>query len=257
MTYIIAHYCANPYCPCKTVTLNFFDANSKSYSRLFELVVNYETWQLESSQIFNSQMNCEEMIDEFMTSIDDQFKADILSEIKPKAKKEHPLRNDIELFDFGADSMIFYSDIYQTEPYETLLFTYGGKRYFVLDHYCPKPKCDCKDALFAFYEINDDGGKAEITMDYKVNYETGVGTVEEMNDGISLRFARELYEEFCMIYGGDAMSLFKNRHREIKRWGAKYFGAGGLLVAAISQKTGRNAPCPCGSGKKYKKCCGS
>lgn len=26
---------------------------------------------------------------------------------------------------------------------------------------------------------------------------------------------------------------------------------------AESQKIGRNAPCPCGSGKKYKKCCGS
>ena len=24
-----------------------------------------------------------------------------------------------------------------------------------------------------------------------------------------------------------------------------------------SQKIGRNAPCPCGSGKKYKKCCGA
>lgn len=24
----------------------------------------------------------------------------------------------------------------------------------------------------------------------------------------------------------------------------------------ISQKVGRNEPCPCGSGKKYKKCCG-
>jgi len=23
-----------------------------------------------------------------------------------------------------------------------------------------------------------------------------------------------------------------------------------------SKKTGRNDPCPCGSGKKYKKCCG-
>ncbi len=22
------------------------------------------------------------------------------------------------------------------------------------------------------------------------------------------------------------------------------------------EKVGRNAPCPCGSGKKYKKCCG-
>jgi preprotein translocase subunit SecA len=27
--------------------------------------------------------------------------------------------------------------------------------------------------------------------------------------------------------------------------------------AARSQKVGRNAPCPCGSGKKYKQCCGS
>ena len=25
---------------------------------------------------------------------------------------------------------------------------------------------------------------------------------------------------------------------------------------AVSTKVGRNEPCPCGSGKKYKKCCG-
>ena len=25
---------------------------------------------------------------------------------------------------------------------------------------------------------------------------------------------------------------------------------------ARAQKVGRNDPCPCGSGKKYKKCCG-
>jgi uncharacterized protein YchJ len=28
-------------------------------------------------------------------------------------------------------------------------------------------------------------------------------------------------------------------------------------VPAKSEKVGRNAPCPCGSGKKYKKCCGA
>ena len=26
---------------------------------------------------------------------------------------------------------------------------------------------------------------------------------------------------------------------------------------AVSRKVGRNDPCPCGSGKKYKKCCGA
>jgi len=29
-----------------------------------------------------------------------------------------------------------------------------------------------------------------------------------------------------------------------------------LSKMAVSNKVGRNDPCPCGSGKKYKKCCG-
>ena len=29
------------------------------------------------------------------------------------------------------------------------------------------------------------------------------------------------------------------------------------VVKKASQKVGRNDPCPCGSGKKYKKCCGA
>jgi uncharacterized protein len=28
------------------------------------------------------------------------------------------------------------------------------------------------------------------------------------------------------------------------------------VAAPPSRKVGRNAPCPCGSGKKYKRCCG-
>jgi SWIM/SEC-C metal-binding protein len=27
-------------------------------------------------------------------------------------------------------------------------------------------------------------------------------------------------------------------------------------LPSVSEKVGRNEPCPCGSGKKYKKCCG-
>jgi preprotein translocase subunit SecA len=28
-------------------------------------------------------------------------------------------------------------------------------------------------------------------------------------------------------------------------------------VKRVEPKTGRNDPCPCGSGKKFKKCCGA
>lgn len=44
-------------------------------------------------------------------------------------------------------------------------------------------------------------------------------------------------------------SLFE---REDGEW--RFVTGGGIPVT--SEKIGRNEPCPCGSGKKYKKCCG-
>jgi SEC-C motif-containing protein len=56
----------------------------------------------------------------------------------------------------------------------------------------------------------------------------------------------------------------RNRHHELasfeKHEGAWYFTDGAAVppkqVVRTGPKIGRNDPCPCGSGKKYKKCCG-
>jgi len=46
-------------------------------------------------------------------------------------------------------------------------------------------------------------------------------------------------------------------HREEGRWAYAGQASGpGKTVRRESPKIGRNDPCPCGSGKKYKKCCG-
>ena len=44
--------------------------------------------------------------------------------------------------------------------------------------------------------------------------------------------------------------LSEEKRKEIRR---KYHEA----HRAVRTKVGRNDPCPCGSGKKYKKCCGA
>ena len=41
--------------------------------------------------------------------------------------------------------------------------------------------------------------------------------------------------------------------REAGRW----FYLDGTIQSEKPVKVGRNAPCPCGSGKKYKRCCGN
>ena len=56
----------------------------------------------------------------------------------------------------------------------------------------------------------------------------------------------------------------EHEHRErslfVKRGGRWYFRDGKVLgplpIRNEGPRVGRNDPCPCGSGKKYKKCCG-
>lgn len=57
----------------------------------------------------------------------------------------------------------------------------------------------------------------------------------------------------------------KKEHHELSSFkksdGTWYFTTGKPLLAKqvvrVAPKTGRNDPCPCGSGNKYKKCCGN
>jgi len=55
------------------------------------------------------------------------------------------------------------------------------------------------------------------------------------------------------------ISSLKERSRFVKEEGRWYYIDGVVdetVPAKASEKIGRNEPCPCGSGKKYKRCCG-
>ena len=257
MADITASYCTNPFCSCRDVTLDFFDASDKFDNRLFRLVVNYETWQLESYEALNHNLDYTEIADEFMSSLDDQFKADILSKLEPKARKEHTLRDDISLSRLDDSRMVLYSEIYHIEPFEEIFFEFNGNEYYVLDQYCPKPKCDCKDVVLTFYLIEEEKIRKNPILAYRVKFDTGRGIVEDKDADVSLSFANDLYGGLSKAFGGSAISFFEHRYRKIKEWGAVYFGVKDTQVKTSVPKTGRNDPCPCGSGKKYKKCCGS
>jgi SEC-C motif-containing protein len=67
--------------------------------------------------------------------------------------------------------------------------------------------------------------------------------------------------EFVVSYTENGL---KQEHHELstfrKKDGVWYFATGKTMPKPVSRtapKTGRNEPCPCGSGKKFKKCCGA
>lgn len=64
--------------------------------------------------------------------------------------------------------------------------------------------------------------------------------------------------EFRALYRSDSgLGVLHERSRFVFENGCWSYVDGELREsgALMSAKTGRNAPCPCGSGKKYKKCC--
>jgi preprotein translocase subunit SecA len=106
-------------------------------------------------------------------------------------------------------------------------------------------------------------------------------SMDHLRDGIGLRgyaqvdplreYQREGYDAFMdLIYRikrdtvGTMFTLQVRPHQELPEEArgprAMVFSHGDGGSAAPTQrqqrKTGRNDPCPCGSGKKFKKCCG-
>ena len=47
------------------------------------------------------------------------------------------------------------------------------------------------------------------------------------------------------------------RRGDLGQWLFVEGAAGGGAPAPVTAKVGRNEPCPCGSGRKFKKCCGA
>lgn len=54
----------------------------------------------------------------------------------------------------------------------------------------------------------------------------------------------------------DGVPIFHRERSLFEREGDEWRFVSGGAIPAVSQKVGRNELCPCGSGKKYKKCCG-
>lgn len=147
--------------------------------------------------------------------------------------------------------MVKFADIYDADRW---IIEGEGKTYELVDHYCKNEDCPCTEVTFVVLEDGQEVGK--VVFDYRKN------AAEESE------YSFLLDEE---IWGPGFLQIFRLNHEIIKREFRIF-----LLEREVNakskavelserllreqnppawKKVGRNDPCPCGSGKKYKKCC--
>ncbi len=62
--------------------------------------------------------------------------------------------------------------------------------------------------------------------------------------------------EFIARYRDGARSDALHETSRFVREQGRWYYLDGHIHATAAEKTGRNDPCPCGSGRKFKRCCG-
>jgi hypothetical protein len=170
---------------------------------------------------------------------------------------EHAKLAEIQAqFDFEeverSSVMQTYNDIL---PFaETMQVVVDGIEYVVLDQYCVKPRCGCTDVHLNLLPIRQEGDTLESTSSVNVNYDAKTWErVAEEPLPCDMATFRRLMESAIP----DLHTKLQARHKKLcaiyahARERARTTNADSLS----RQSVGRNDPCPCGSGKKFKKCC--
>ena len=147
--------------------------------------------------------------------------------------------------------MVVYNDVL---PFgDELKVTINGENYIIFDQYCVLPWCSCTESgltvcpVTAFNETAE--GLFSITLDY---VKKKWGMPKEQSESFNKKTVISAVEEQIP----DLCRKLLNRHKRLKGIYAHcrehYFEQ---LQQFHPPKIGRNDPCPCGSGKKYKNCC--
>ena len=141
-----------------------------------------------------------------------------------------------------ARTMVAYHQLFPADW--DLLPTRDGERYWALDLYCRNPDCTCSSSVINCYRLDDGAPRliGEVVVDYAerdIEFQPNNETVDELFDALWSTCEYKLRARHARAH--DAVRRFAPR-------------AGAAPHAAL-QRVERNAACPCGSGKKFKRCC--
>jgi len=173
---------------------------------------------------------------------------------------------------------LFYEKFPEIAEEETRTLTFfddpelPDDEYAFVESYCDEPDCDCRRVFFNVLASRQDKILAVIAYGWESKrfYAKWFGdndpmAIKEMQGPIlNSASSQSKLAPALLQKVKDILLKDRNYINRLKRHYAMFKKAidneeaeqSQLRKPASTKKISRNAPCPCGSGKKYKKCCG-
>ena len=129
----------------------------------------------------------------------------------------------------------------------------GDRRYWTAVFLCPTPGCDCHEAQVVFFDVEAESGDSVGALLLDIGGPTGFKIKEKTAEGGAEPLLEELWRSFERRH--DVGRFLRRREAQLKEVGATLWHPVSEAAPA-APKIGRNDPCRCGSGRKFKNCCG-
>jgi hypothetical protein len=149
-----------------------------------------------------------------------------------------------------------YQEVFGNNDGYTIETEFNGVTYEIYDRYCMNPSCKCDEVILQFEEYSENkwngGAVFYISLSLK-NNKYSINDAYHASKNLIDQVVKHSLKD-----SEEAIKLFKLRYKEMKGAGREALkGIISLDDERRRDKFERNAPCSCGSGKKYKKCCGA
>ncbi|MEE8467544.1 MAG: SEC-C metal-binding domain-containing protein [Planctomycetota bacterium] len=153
----------------------------------------------------------------------------------------------------AQDWMYSLRDFSPTDESFLIPFMSQNEEWFTLDQYCVNPTCACADCTLSFYKLSPGRRKSRIEFTAAVDLHT---TAARSQEGGALTGGEQRKLEDLHATFEDWRAIFGLRRKLIRRIARRQLDFSPRDKTPNAPKVGRNQPCPCGSGRKHKKCCG-
>jgi hypothetical protein len=261
------NFCCNPCCPCGTLDLNC--RSDQAPGNLLDFSLDLFQHQLTPATLPDEDR---ELGKAFVAEAQEADWERLMS-ILVEAKRQQMETMDLDTLqvDFPPDitagygTMVAHEEIF---PWgERFNFEHDGQEWLADDQHCVQPGCDCTMAGLSFLRTSApaeaDGKDAanplaappEAGVSLWLDHRTGAIKIRNRKPGTP---KPEALVESLRRTHPRLLEQLSLRAAQLQQLGRRLLARHlPRSPVAAAPKIGRNDLCPCGSGKKFKKCCGA
>lgn len=258
--HVVEDYCVNPACSCTNANLYFIELSEEGDHKqsLFSIQIDLHTLKIHDKKIVKKNIGAEKLIQEFIKNFH-LVKDRLLSHME--RAKEYGRKNYLDFLPkqtiqlLASGDTLGYVEVFGDNEKDQLTVDFENTEKWLLDdQYCSNPTCHCKEVILTFFRV-DNPKLAKHNFMIRLSLENGTYEVEQ---GLVDRAKIDALVKTMRNSHPTIVTIFKQRYQKMKH-ASKEAAQKNCEATVIRAKpsVGRNDPCVCGSGKKYKKCCGA